>query len=260
MFHGYLSAIAALFLAQVLLVAAFRLVGVTTSPSHKLYYVAADLLKAATLVALIIQPEFWQAAVSAVWHWDWTTYEPAIRWMAIVYCATDVAQFPLVKMQRSTLAHHACTGLFGVYIAWGGEFTPVCKAMLWYGLCSVVAYLVNGYKALRVVVDPRHPLMETTRTLARTMYALELLVNWPVHTVLVASTFRTWSLSGLCTAIAYLGVTIVFVLDDIKLYRFLASAPGATGLPPLFRTPRPAYPFEYRPPTPPRTRTHESMI
>jgi hypothetical protein len=218
---------------QLVAVSTFRAMGIKMvqpdSPPHKLYYVAADIIKATVLAGLMASTVFWKAAVAAVWYDDWTTHEHMIRVMAIAYCATDAAQFLTVKMQRTTLAHHACTTLFGLYIALDGPFTPVCKAMLWYGLCSVVAYLVNAYKALRVVVDPSHRRMEVLRVCAKYMYALELVINWPVHVMLTVYAFVD-STSAVQTALAalYLVVTSVFVVDDLKLYRFLATKPANT--------------------------------
>jgi hypothetical protein len=220
-----------------------------------MYYVVADVLKSTTLCVLMMLPSFWKAAAAAVWEDDWIRYEYEIRAMVLMYCATDVAQFPTVKMQPSTVAHHVCTGLFGLYIALDGPITPVCKAMLWYGLCSVLAYLVNGYKALRVVIDPTSPRMELMRTCARYMYALELLVNWPVHTMWILASFhKAATAPATALALAYVGVTYVFVADDVKLYRFLDTAPLRIPSKPPSSAP---YSKEYRPPTPPRTEKTE---
>jgi hypothetical protein len=231
----FACATAVLFTAQVVLVGCARAAGVRMvlpdAPSHKLFYVAADLVKASTLAGMMCLPAFWGAASGALTLDTWEA--PAIRKFAIVYCATDAAQFATVKMARSTIWHHTCTSLFGLYLALGGPVTPVCKAMLWYGLCSVVAYLVNWYKAMRVVVEPTSRVMEATRHVARVMYAAELLLNWPIHTYFLVQVYADlmatdWPAARAFPAFAYLFVTWVFVVDDMKLYKFLATAPDST--------------------------------
>ena len=79
--------------------------------------------------------------------------------------------------------------------------------------------------------------MEAVRTAARRMYAAELVLNWPVHSYYMWMVFVHAGDTGfapLTTLLAavYLAVTWVFVVDDLKLYRFLDTAPVPPTVPP----------------------------
>jgi hypothetical protein len=208
-------------------------------PAHKVLYVVADVTKAAVLLGMMCTPVWWRCA----WHalagdgWEDPGVGAAIRAMVVVYTATDASQFLSgVVMESSTVQHHVATSLFGVYVsatavgglgAVPGAFGPLTRALIWYGMCSTVAYAVNLYKALRVLYGPG-PVMEALRRTAACLYAAELAVNWPMHTAYIvraALSSGTTDPVGSLLAVMYAGVTAVLMRDDVKLLTFLRQ-PG----------------------------------
>lgn len=197
------------------------------TPSHKVFYVVADVLKGSVLALFLCMPS---------WHWtvwsalveDVTWASPVVRynarWFAVLYGALDASQFCFVKMSKATQRHHLATSVFAVYLSWQPATAPVhplARALLWYGLCSTVAYLVNVYKALRVVFDVSS-MTEACRRVAAGLYALELAVNWPVHTVYIVGAWLSDSVP-LILVLGYVGVTLVLMQDDWLLLKFLLT-------------------------------------
>ncbi len=201
------------------------------NPQHKMLYVTAEVVKAAVLMGSMCFPAWYSIVYRTLVRDEWDNPEVvhSIKLFVLWYTASDLSQFITVKIaQASTKQHHAATAAFGVFICFATEFAPVTRALLWYGLCSTIAFLTNAYKALRVLYGPRL-FMERTRRVAYLMYKFELAVNWPIHSGYVAlaimDAVRTGSAARIVAVCVYLIVTAVFVKDDLELLWFL-NTPG----------------------------------
>ena len=201
-------------------------------PAHKVLYVAADLIKASVLLAFLCSSAWWRVleriyGASGHQGWDDPNVRATVRWFAVTYGATDASQFFTVKMAASTQVHHAITTAFAVMLALQplhAPLHPCSKALLWYGMCSTTAYMVNAYKALRVVITPHRGVMERLRLGAAFIYAAELAVNWVVHTLYIASAYQV---CYLVTTVVYVCFTLALMRDDFKLLAFLVRPPPA---------------------------------
>lgn len=200
-------------------------------PRHKVFYVVADLTKAAVLGGCMCTPTWWRVIYVVLVENVRTdpVVNEAVRHFALVYCATDLAQFVWVKMPRSTIQHHAATSAFGLYVALLAEpalYPAFIWALLWYGLCSTAAFSVNAYKALRVVSVA--PWVDVLRRVAAATYAAELYINWPVYVWFGWRALQEADASWLALT-AVLGFSYVIVTDDLALLQFLRARPTAAG-------------------------------
>lgn len=193
-------------------------------PSHKVAYVVADVTKAVVLATFLVLPQWWRCVGATIMTADgagWTHKSVAltIRYLVTAYAATDASQFFTVRMPASTAAHHAATAAFGLYACFTPVFPPLARALTWYGMMSCTAYLVNAYKAARVVTDA--PVLRKT---AFGVYIVELAINWPVHAVYILRAVHDGATPWWAIAL-YCGVTAVLMRDDVILLRYLSKAP-----------------------------------
>ena len=103
---------------------------------------------------------------------------------------------------------------------------PLSRALIWYGTCSALAYLVNAYIALRVFGI--NSTTERIRRVAAWLYLAELCVNWPVHTYLIARAVVVHNASLVATAV-YVALTCALVVDDVQLLKYLFKTPKRHG-------------------------------
>lgn len=194
------------------------------SPRHKTFYVVADITKAAVLLLCICAPAWWRACYAALVDGAWQdkAVVDAIRWIVVVYSATDAAQFATVKMGVWTLLHHSITSLFALYMCWAAEIDHISRALLWYGTCSTFAYLANAYKAIRVLYGPTK-FMDDMRRLAWWAYMIELAINIPVHKLYIIR--AVYEGSNWFALMCYAVMTYVLMRDDSGLLTFLGK-PG----------------------------------
>lgn len=197
------------------------------------YYVAADLTKASVLALGLCMPSCWDTA-AALFHTarcqavvDWGKHGPVVTAAVLSYAVTDASQFLTVYMSRSTLLHHTVTTAFGLYMCAGraadAPLGPLTIALLWYGLWSSVAYLVNASKALRKVVAP-NAWTEHVRVLALVLYGFELAVNWMGQLVQIFAAVYLHDVHVVSVAL-YCWLIHFLVIDDWKLLRFM-TLPG----------------------------------
>lgn len=215
-------------------------------PRHKTFYVAANVTKAAVLLGMMCVSAWWCAAWDVLHTADWNRHGAAIdvvRWSAIVYAATDASQFLTVKLDSAGAAHHLMTSLFGVYVCVAATIHPLAQALLWFGFCSVTAFLANAYVGIRVLYGP-NKFMEDLRRVAHWTYMLELALNLPYHTYL---TFRAAATCHVAAVAGYVLLTYVLVTADIKMMVFLATPGGPSKTETLLRS-GPVPPLTYDPP------------
>jgi hypothetical protein len=197
-------------------------------PPGKPAYVACNAIKAYVLAAIAAHPLYalMMHDVMTVAIKDdgpWTTYDGVIRWLIVVYCATDAAQFRIVPMQPSTFWHHVVTTGFGVWVVIGappGALTGLTRALVVYGAHSVGAYAVNAYLAARLAFNPSAPLMTVFRYITAIWYANTIRLHFvSQYALLTAITDPDWT-TGL-----YGAVLAILLADDFKLMASLVRPP-----------------------------------
>ena len=140
-----------------------------------------NILKAAVLATLSFQAQWWDAVTDMITVGESEHHRHFIQKCVLAYCATDACQFLSVRMSRSTFIHHAITSVFGVVMAVhpGAVLThPLGRALLWYGMCSALAFAVNFYLGVRIPFASHRRAMKVCQILAAVCYAD---VDWAPH-------------------------------------------------------------------------------
>ena len=176
--------------------------------NDKQAYVVSNTLKASVLCGLCVAHTGRLYNIVNYGVWDSVPLSTCAPW----YAALDVVSLLRVqKMMRSTFVHHVLVGLCGIYVT----TFPVEEATLpghicVYALFSSLAFFVNGFLALRHVVD------RDLRPVARTCgigYAGVCAAHWSFHARSI------WQFpTQLCILPVLFGG---FVYDDLVLMRWL---------------------------------------
>ncbi len=193
----------------------------------RIAYSAANIVKSVVLGGMLLQSTWWSSVGCLVSSEGRTECmlgaKPHITHYVLLYCATDACQFFGVPMQTSTVVHHAITSFIGLCMAvFPDTFLthPLGIAMLWYGLCSCAAFLVNLHLGLRLVLQHHPTALWVCKAAAGMVYLAELVVNWPIHTGLIIAAWVDASVS-FCVLGMYVLMTISLMYDDLKLLSHL---------------------------------------
>ena len=194
------------------------------SPSHKKWYVVANMSKGFWLLCLLISPKYW-VGIYRCFVLDKFQLIELKRSMA-VYIATDVCALYLVpKLPFSTVMHHIVTTLltivtFSVNVGMEGYIgiLGVSKMTVLYGSWSVIPFAVNWYLALRVVY-PKSAVVNVLRLVALVTYIICCIVNWSTHLYWLLS---FGDLSSIFS-IVYIALLLFIVRDDVVLILWLLS-------------------------------------
>lgn len=199
------------------------------NPSHKKWYVVANLSKSFILGCMSLSPRYWIGVYYVFDRMD----EVNVKRCGMLYIATDlVALFMVPKLPRSTIMHHVMTILIiitvstvDIGIVGYGGFVGVCKMAVLYGIFSTLAFLVNAYLALRVVY-PKARWLHILVILSLWPYILCCVCNWTIHMVWLCSLIANWEVSFI-NVLYLLGISAL-VNDDIVLIKWLMkrSSPG----------------------------------
>ena len=196
------------------------------NPSHKKWYVVANLSKAFLLGVQALSFRYWWAVYITYIKLGRHVYRLELKKCAVLYIVTDVvALYMLPKLPRSTILHHVATLLMGMVVwtvditrpNWDGTLGIVVMIII-YGQCSTMAFLVNAYLAWRVVY-PKAAWLKVVSFLALISYLLCCTVNWSLHLVWLYTCIVNLDISIL-TIIYLIGLGFI-VNDDIKLIRWL---------------------------------------
>ena len=202
------------------------------NPTHKKWYVVANISKSFILGCMTLSFRYWHVAYYA-FYLDNMIMQVDIKRCGMLYVATDlVATVMVPKLPRSTIMHHITTTLLIIMVAgvdldvkgYGG-LLGVCKMALLYGTFSSFPFLVNGYLALRVVY-PKASWLHVLVKLSLWSYILCCACNWSAHLVWLCSLLFSWNLS--MVNVLYVLAISVMVNDDIVLIKWLVrrSSPG----------------------------------
>lgn len=194
-------------------------------PSHKKWYVVANLSKAFLLGVQALSGRYWWAVyIGYVKGRHLSRLE--LKRCTVLYLVTDVVALYMVpKLPRSTVLHHVTTLLMAM-IVWGFDTTRpewdgilgIVKMIIIYGACSTMAFLVNAYLAWRVVY-PEAGWVKIICLLALASYLLCCAVNWSLHVVWLYGCIVNVDISVL--TITYLIGLCFIVNDDITLIKWL---------------------------------------
>ena len=196
------------------------------TPSHKQWYVVANLSKSFFLGCMALSSRYWIGVYQGYILDKLPALALNYKRCGMLYIATDlVALYMVPKLPRSTLLHHITTTLLIVMVTavnltlpgYGG-LLGVCKMAILYGIFSTIAYLVNAYLALRVVYSKTWWLPILVR-LSLWPYVLCCICNWSVHLFWLVSLIVNMELSII--NVVYLVAISMMVNDDVILIKWL---------------------------------------
>jgi hypothetical protein len=192
------------------------------SPSHKKWYVVANMSKGIILGLLCISPKYWIGSYKCFIQDECQLVE--LKRSVVIFITTDlVALFLVPKLPFTTVMHHTVVTivsiiLFSINIGTKGfnDIFGVAKLSVFYGVCSTVPFSVNLYLALRVVY-PKSFVVSAIRWIALVSYVICCFFNWSVHLYWLVrlSDFSIYSM-------VYMGLLVSIVRDDIILMSWLA--------------------------------------
>ena len=195
------------------------------SPTHKKWYVVANLSKSLFLAIMATSIRYWYNAYSSFFLDEFPRTD--VKRIGIMYIATDiVALYMVPKLPRSTILHHVCTASLITIMTtmditvkgWGGVL-GVFKMVILYGIFSTIAFAVNAYLALRVVY-PKAKWLSGLAKFSLCLYLVCCAGNWGIHVFWIIRLIVSMDISLWC--VLYL-VTIAFTLvqDDVVLIKWL---------------------------------------
>ena len=202
------------------------------SPSHKKWYVVANLSKAFFLGCIALNTKYVRE-LSRMFSDDFGSTLTK-RSMAL-YVVTDVVALILVpKLPQSTIIHHIVTFFLGV-VTWSTNLRikgykgilALAKMGLVYGMISCISFMVNAYLALRVVY-PKSKLVKLLCHLSLISYIVCCAVNWSYQIYWLTGVFRDGELS---LYVVFYSILVIFIVnDDIILIKWLfrQSSPMAS--------------------------------
>ena len=193
-------------------------------PSHKKWYVVANMFKAMILAVLTLCRFFWKEFYKGSILDDFT--QLAVKRGCAVYIVPDiVALYMVPKLPRTTIVHHIVTTLSGLVIfstnleikGYTGLLGFVKMGTI-YGSLSGLAFSVNAYLGLRVVYrDAKW--IKLLSYLSLFVYLGISFINWSFHVWWFVGVVRAWDYS--IYSIVYIAVFYLIVSDDIVLIKWL---------------------------------------
>lgn len=201
------------------------------NPSHKKWYVVANLSKAFFLGCMCISSRYWIGTYNGYIYDNLAMIN--VKRCGMLYIATDlVALFIVPKLPFSTKMHHITTTLLiimvsavNIQVKGYSGLLGVSKMAVLYGIFSTMPFLVNAYLALRVVYSKGNWLHVLAK-MGLWPYVLCCACNWTVHLIWLCSLIYNLELS--IVNVLYLLAIATMVNDDIVLMKWLAkrSSPG----------------------------------
>ena len=198
----------------------------SVSPSHKKWYVVANLSKALFLALMACSRRYWVGTFRLYYYDQFQVLE--VKRCGVIYVATDaVALYMVPKLPKSTIIHHISTIVLVILVStinldikgWEG-LLGVCKMAILYAIFSTVAFSVNAYLALRVVY-PKAVWLKWLVKISLWTYLLCCACNWSIHTIWMINLLKTLQIS--IYNVLYIFVLSAIVHDDIVLIKWLFS-------------------------------------
>jgi hypothetical protein len=200
------------------------------APSKRMY-VVANIVKSLILALQSLSPSWWWGAWSAhactlnLFGFDYTCSWPHAAYAKQIcglYVASDAVALLIVpKLPTTTVVHHVCSVLILIWFAYTDlAASPIIQKMSLYGCWASVAWPVNLFLALRVVV-PHATWMGLWAQFSFVVYFLTCFFNWGQHLLwLTDNAFRgvlRWQ------EVAYVLSLSIVINDDLILMGWCAS-------------------------------------
>ena len=194
------------------------------TPSHKKWYVVANISKSFFLGCLAFSSKYWYGSYQSQVLDNFPLIE--LKRCMAMYIATDlVALYMVPKLPVSTILHHVTTTaatllVFGLNLKIKGlaGIFGFAKMGLLYGNISTISFLVNAYLALRVVY-PKARFVNVLCFLSLATYLVCCGLNW---SILIMWLFGYWGQFDFSFFnILYLFTLLFLVNDDIVLIKWL---------------------------------------
>ena len=196
------------------------------TPSHKKWYVVANMSKAFFLGCLVLSPKYWVGFYKQHFLDEFQLLELK-RTMAI-YIGTDLVALYLVpKLPTSTILHHVVTVgvsfiVFGLNLELKGRagVLGLAKMLLLYGTFSTIPFLVNAYLALRVVYS-KSIIVKYLCHLSLVTYLICCFFNWSIDLLWLLGYWGQRELSF--HTLFYCLVVLFVIYDDTVLIKWLVK-------------------------------------
>lgn len=200
------------------------------SPSHKKWYVVANLAKSFALGCMCLTTRYW---IGSGYGFFYDNLDPVnVKRCCILYISIDLVALIIVpKLPFSTKMHHITTTLLIMMVTatniqakgYSG-LLGVSKMVVLYGIFSTMAFLVNAYLALRVY--SKRAWLHVLAKMSLWPYVLCCACNWTFHLIWFCSLVYSFELS--IVNVLYVLAVSTMVNDDIVLMKWLArrSSPG----------------------------------
>ena len=173
----------------------------------KKHYVVKNLIKAVYLCVLsIIGLPLMVCAWYNYWPNAW------IQSIAGLYCSNDIMGLYKVKeLPTSTRLHHTVTFVF-LLATFMTDFqhSSVGQMLFVYTYCSALCFPVNAYLGLRLCFEAED--VAGVKKMAKYVYSAMCIINWTLQYCMMHHTVHH---------MAYLGLLLFIVYDDIYLLRWL---------------------------------------
>ena len=173
----------------------------------KKHYVVKNFIKAVYLCVLsIIGLPLMICALYNYWPNAW------IQSIAGLYCSNDIMGLYKVKeLPTSTRLHHTVTFVF-LLATFMTDFqhSSVGQMLFVYTYCSALCFPVNAYLGLRLCFEAED--VALTKQIAKHVYLTMCIINWTLQYCMMHHTVHH---------MAYLGLLLFIVYDDIYLLRWL---------------------------------------
>ena len=176
-------------------------------------YVVSNLLKCNTLLWLILFmfPLFLQPFRE---EWPITAWKHA----SAIYASSDLVSLIMVKKHHlSTILHHVFSVFINLSAVNFGTFdTPnLWQALMYYGIYSSIAYLVNGFLSIRFLLEKDSKILYYLCLYSSYIYIIGCTINWSTQMY-----YFIFYLPVSITSTIYFTSLINFIRDDLKLIRF----------------------------------------
>jgi len=181
--------------------------------NSKQKYVVSNLLKCNTLLWLII---FMFPLFIQPFKKEW----PIIAWKhaSAIYGSSDLVSLIMVKNHHlSTILHHTFSVLINLAAINYGTFnTPnLWQALMYYGIYSSIAYLVNGFLSIRFLLEKDSKILYYLCLYSSYIYIIGCSINWSTQLY-----YFIFYLPISVTSIIYFTSLMNFIRDDLKLIGF----------------------------------------
>lgn len=188
------------------------------SPSHKKWYVTNNLLKSLVFSFMSYHSYFLLKNYTLNDKWDNTEFQ----YLGCLYGSIDMSSIILVpKLSKNTYYHHLVVNILLFY----GLMNEMDKnsfslLIVIYALFSVLAFTVNFYLGLRVLID-NNEILNLISSFCFVNYLLCCIPNWSFQFYNLYFNEQFQKTYGIYPLILFGLIILVVVYDDLVLMKYL---------------------------------------